>query len=170
MSSVIFKMTQRTTEEILSKFYGSNVGAILVEGIPSEEYLSAVRYIQEHFSALEKPVSKDFLEMIAKDHEALFDEMLKVRNVRNWFVYNLDLFGEDIDPEKATEVMGGLRSTKNMNQQARQLMIARPNANLDYNSRKGFTYHDNHPLGNWCEFFRLEEGRLVRKQYPIEHR
>jgi len=162
--------TSKLAIDILRKFYGSNVGVVLVEGIPPQEYLASVRVIEEQFLRLEKPLSRDFLEMIAKDHEALFDEMLKARDVRNWFVYNLDLFGENIDPTKATEVMGGLRAAKNMNQQARQLMIARPEANLDYNSRKGFTYHDNHPLGNWCEFYRVDGEKLVSEQSPIKHR
>lgn len=49
-------------------------------------------------------------------------------------------------------------------------MFARPNANLDYNSRRGYTYHDNHPLGNWCEFYRIGDGKLISEISPIQHR
>jgi len=152
--------------ERLRKFHWSNVGVILVEGIPQEEYSLVVREIQDHFSELEKSLSRDFLEMLLEEYDLVSESL---RRHKNQFVYNLDLFGEDVDPNEATDIMGLMRSDKNMYSQIRQLMVARPNANLDYNSRRGFTYHNNHPLGNWCEFYRLVEGELVRESGPIKH-
>jgi len=160
-------MASKTTTNILGRFYSSNVGVILVEGIPNEEYLDVVGEIGEQFLKLEKPLSKDFLELLLDDKWSLFEGL---KETKNHLVYNFDLFGERVEPNKATEIMGCMRSVKNMGDGVRQLMVARPNANLDYNSRKGFGYHDNHPLGNWCEFFRIEDGSLVSKHYPIEHR
>ncbi|MBL7053574.1 MAG: hypothetical protein ISS02_02895, partial [Candidatus Portnoybacteria bacterium] len=49
-------MTQRTTAEILGRFYNSNVGAILVEGIPSELYAEIIGELSEQVSKLERPL------------------------------------------------------------------------------------------------------------------
>lgn len=158
-------MTQRTTAEILGRFYNSNVGAILVEGIPSELYAEIIGELSEQVSKLERPLSKDFLEMLLEDRISR-----SLRDTENQFVYNFDLFGEGVDPNKSTEIMGAMRGAKNMGERVRQLMIARPQSNLDYNSRKGFSYHDNHPLGNWCEFYSVEGDKLISQVNPIEHR
>lgn len=157
----------KTAIEILRKFYGSNVGVILVEAIPSEVYLATIRDVQEHFARLEKPISRDFLEMLLEDSDSIWESL---RKSQNQFVYNLDLFGQSIDPEKATQVMGCMRSVKDMGRDIKQLMIARPEANLDYNSRKGYTYHDNHPLENWCQFYRFDGETIAKEQNPIRHR
>lgn len=160
--------TSKLAIEILRKFYGSNVGVILVEAIPPEQYNTVVLDISEQFKLrLKRPLSKDFLEMILDNHDSIQKEL---RESQNHLVYNFDLFGKDFDSNKATDVMWDMRASKNMYPQTRQLMIARPEANLDYNSRKGFTYQDNHPLGNWCQFFRVDGEVLIDEQNPIKHR
>jgi hypothetical protein len=163
----IRKMESKLSLAILKQFDYSNIGAVLVEGILAQEYLAIVQEIQEHFSKLEKPLSRNFLEMLLQDNSSIYENL---RHAHNQFFYNLDLFGNGIDPVKATYIMGSMRAVKNMVKNTRQLMIARPEANLDYNSRKGFGYYDNHPLGNWSCFYSVDGENLVFQQHPILHR
>lgn len=160
-------MSSTISAEILGKFYCSNVGALLVEDIPDERYLEIIREINEQITNCDKPLSRDFLEMLLENKMQVYENL---RKTQNHFVYNFDLFGEGVDPKKATDIMNCMRSAKNTGDSTRQLMIARPLANLDYNSRKGFGYHDNHPLGNWCEFYRVEGDKLVSQMNPNKHR
>jgi hypothetical protein len=81
------------------------------------------------------------------------------------FVYNLDLFGNNTDPDLATNTMAFLRKTYHKADK-KTIMFAKPNANLDYNSREGYTYADNHPIGNWCVFYRIDEDLLKKHGYP----
>jgi hypothetical protein len=143
----------------------SNCRAVLIEGLNETEY-------EEHVKALKKiiisneGVNLDFNELMGKQ----YIELLKIHLPEEiLFIYGLDLFGNEIDPNKATDAMRFLRS-RGTERNFRELMIARPNANLDYNSRKGFGYYDNHPLGNWCDFFRIKDGKLERDIYPIKQK
>jgi hypothetical protein len=145
---------------------GYNERSALVEGIQDKEYQTMITYIKPH---IEKKggVSLDFLEMLKEDKSEMPGRLKKTRLL---FVYNVDLFGENIDPDEATTCMRIMSATMNSNSNHRQLLIARPNASLDYNSRKGYTYRDNHPLGNWCAFYRVENEELIRQNHPTEHR
>lgn len=137
--------------------------AMIIEGITPEEYPPLVKRFIADTKKKKPSRSLDFLELLDKD---LTEVKYRLIKVENFFVYNIDLFAEDVDPDKATRAMGMLRGMYQGGGMS-QLMFTRPSANLDYNSRKGFTYMDNHPLGNWCEFYRIEEGRLISQAYPI---
>jgi hypothetical protein len=168
-------MGSETVQELyldIMRELGINLGrAMLVEGFTTPDYDSAVSAFREYTKRRERPLSVDFLEFMTADPIAIISRLAKIRNL---FVYNIDLFGNGIDPDKATCGMRGLRKTLNescINSDGMtQLMFARPSANLDYNSRKGYTFHDNHPLGNWCDFYYVEGGRLVHSHSPIQHR
>jgi hypothetical protein len=152
--------------EILQEYYRHERNAILIEGFTPAEYPIALERFPVHLRKMGSILLLDFLEIMPQD---LSDFRESTNGQSNLFVYNMDLFGAGIDPDLATRAMAMLRAAQNEGQMS-QLMFARPSANLDYGSRKGYTYMDNHPLGNWCSFHRIEEGRLVRQSNPIRHR
>ena len=154
------------TREIIATALRSNCGSVLIEGFTPKDYQEHVETLKKYVAGLEG-TSIDFIKVFDRDQMELSQSLSDVETL---FVYNFDLFGEGIDPEIATNIMGVLRGRKAMSDGMRQLMIARPNANLDYNSRQGFTYHDNHPLGNWCEFWNIENEGLVEHYNPIKRR
>jgi len=139
--------------------------AILIEGFMEENYQSTITKHVEYMKKQSDSLSIDFFELMNQDS---FEMKNKLMRFDALFVYNMDLFGENIDPDLATLGMQVLRSAKNEGEMS-QLMFAGPNANLDYNSREGYTYHDNHPLGNWCKFYRITNGGLIGKSNPIQH-
>ena len=94
----------------------------------------------------------------------------RLKQVKSLWVYNIDLFGWGIKPETATQFMGILRGAQTSEEMS-QLVFARPQANLDYDSRPGYTYLNNHPLGTWFnEFYMIENGELTSLTSPIQHR
>ena len=151
---------------ILQKWLRLQNNAILVEGFKPEEHTLTINRFLEYMQTRDSSLSLNFLEIIEQDHMTLME---RLKGVRNLFVYNMDLFGGGINPDLATQGMKMLRVAKNEGDIS-QLMFARPNANLDYNSRPGYTYADNHPLGNWCSFYEITDGELVSESSPIQHR
>lgn len=154
--------------EILEEYQCMGSRSILVEGFKPGEYEDYVGRFKEKFKKYFKPsLSLDFLKTMEEPIEKVVG---RLKNKEHLFVYNLDLFGKGVDPDKATEVMKALRAEGNYNSVLRQLLFARPEADLDYNSISGYTYRDNHPLGNWCRFFYIKNKGLIRLRSPIRHR
>jgi len=125
-------------EEILGGkilgLFGYNERSILVEGLQNEVYPKVIAHIRPIIKKWEG-ISIDFLEMLKENKPKMPDRLKKFRTL---FIYNMDLFGGDIDPDEATRCMCIMRAVRNSRDDHRQLLIARPNANLDYNSRKGY--------------------------------
>ncbi len=153
--------------EILRKWSRLQINAILVEGFTSEEHQLTIDRFTRYMQTKDESLSLDFLEIISRDWKQVSQQLTKVKNL---FVYNMDLFGVGIEPQTATQSMNILRRAKTSGGIS-QLVFARPQANLDYDSRIGYTYQDNHPLGNWFnEFYIIENGELTSQTGPIKHR
>ena len=161
-------MTLKLTSEILERFYGSQQRAILVEGIISEIYNQVTEEIREQFSRLEKPLSKDFLEMLSEEGLSIWRSLT---DTKNQFFYNLDLFGNGVNTKEAEGMISWMRFAKSMDPEMHQLMIARPEADLYFYSRRRYPYKEIHPLStewNWCQFYRQSIDSLVESPIPIE--
>src|SRR3989344_6604645 len=96
--------------EILQKWLRLQNIAILVEGFIPEEYAATVNRFLEYMLTKDKSLSLDFLEVMEQDHMTL---RKRLTNVRNLFVYNMDLFSGNINPDLATRGMGMLRVANN---------------------------------------------------------
>lgn len=158
----------RLDVEILRKWSRLQINAILVEGFTLEEHQLTIDRFTKYMQTKDESLSLNFLEIISQDRRQVDQRLTKVKNL---FVYNMDLFGRDIEPQAATQSMNILRGAKTSGGIS-QLVFARPQANLDYNvNRIGYTLHYNHPLGNWFdEFYIIENGKLTSQAGPIEHR
>jgi len=139
--------------EIIQRLNRIRNNTVLIEGFTEEYYQSTIARFIEYMRDRNNSFSVDFLEFINQDP---LKADLRLRKSKVLFIYNIDLFGGNIDPDLATLRMGELKSIRNQGDMS-QLFFARPKANLDYNSRRGYTYHDNHPLGNGYEFYRITD-------------
>lgn len=145
--------------------------AVLIEGFTPEiygEYVHWMTGIVKGRSGLIldfKDLSENLnTERISYKQENAYMEKAKKKGLV--FSHGLELFADDINPKKATFAMNFLREI-NQSLDASGIYFARPDANLDFQSRDGFTYEDNHPLGNWLSaVFFIEEGHLVKKPGP----
>jgi hypothetical protein len=138
-------------------------GAAIIEGAKPEYYDALVKDFKHKFSY---PHSSrfDFFDLVRLGIEDAEELDYKAST----FVYNADLFADDLNPKEATDIFAALRG-KIKTKLERQYILARPGANLDFNSRPGYTFHDNHPLGNGFEFYRIEDGEVVPHRHPIQH-
>jgi hypothetical protein len=152
-------------QHIIGRWDISNYRTVLIEGIAPADYDSTIALLSSHTRKSGGQVS-DFLQMLSQRPMELQSKFVTLERL---FVYNVDLFGEGIDPNQATDVLQAIRAASNENLTTRQLMIARPNANLDYGSRKGYGLFDNHPLGNWCEFNVAVGSLLETHIHPVKH-
>lgn len=134
----------------------------LFEWRDTTNYGGVVRRLGE-YAERERWKTLNFLDLLELDYCGVKNAL---KGAEELLLLNIDLYGEGIEPKKATKVMNYLRaecSEHNM----RQLMLAGVKANLDYGSREGFGFFSNHPLGNWCEFFEIEENGIEGRSSPI---
>jgi len=157
--------------QILNKYEMIRPQAMLVEGFSPDIYPAAVARFKRLMSIEKNPLVLDFLHFIQEIKSG--DELGARRSLvgaKNLFAYNLDLFGDGIDPDTATTGMTALRSDLEQAGDMSQLMFARPKANLDYTTRPGYGDLSNHPLVNWCDFYAIEGSKVVRTRHPMSHR
>ena len=88
-------------DKILLELSRSRI-AMIVEGISSQEYPSYLKGFETDLQRFGEPCLLDFLEEISEDPNNLSD---KISGKELLLVYNLDLFGRDVDPKKATQGM-----------------------------------------------------------------
>jgi hypothetical protein len=93
----------------------------LVEGVPAEEYDLTIKNLKS--AGIWHGKSFNFLEMIKEDNKKLLNRITKIENL---FVYNIDLFNADINPDEATRGMTIMRASAANNAAQRQLILARP--------------------------------------------
>jgi hypothetical protein len=141
------------------------LGAFVIEGFDLGEYPEVVDRFKIYIATRENSYNLDFLNFIDLSWNERLNEL---KDVKNLFVYNFDAFGNGIDVEKAKDGIADLKSGGSRYDMY-QLILARPNADLDYECKEGRSFHSNDPLGNWCRFFRVDGDQIISKPdvYPI---
>ena len=132
--------------------------AIMIEGIPLDEYPNFL----ELFSGAPNGDFMGWLDL----PEGRLESQLK--GAEYYVVTNVDLLGDGIDSDKATHAMHILRALT-QNRGLRPLMLARPEADLDFRKVDRYRPPYHHPLGHWCQFYTYEQGRLVSHVGPVKH-
>jgi hypothetical protein len=133
--------------------------SVMIEGIPPNEYQSLLDLVSG-------PNIRDFRKLLGLPEGELESQL---EGNEYLVLSHVDLLGNGIDSDEATRVMHVLRNYcqhKDMS----QLMLARPGADLDFRKVQRFCPPYHHPLGNWCEFYTYEEGRLRQQSGPVKHR
>lgn len=154
--------------QIRSLWNRTNCRVFLVEGIPVSDYTNLLSSLSLDTAARGGGLALDFLDLLGQD---LYKVVQRIENVNFLLVYNMDLFGDKIDPDQATNMMKVMRYVWSVKGNARQLLIARPNADFYFSrTRAEDPSMYNHPMGNWCVFCKVESGTLIDQAGPVEHK